>query len=132
MIRVLCLTTLLIAAGCSTYADRVRDVRSEFYSGRLGAAEQFVSRELSKRTRAKEANVLKLERAMIELSTGRPADAERTLRDVRDRFDYLEQKDLAEGAASYLTDDTHRAYAGEDYEKVLIRAFLALSNLMHD
>jgi uncharacterized protein len=31
-----------------------------------------------------------------------------------------------------LTDDTRRIYPGEDYEKVLIRAFLALSNLMHD
>ena len=124
--------SLAAAAGCSSYADRVRDVRSEFYSGHLGAAERFVAQELPKKGRAKEADVLKLERAMIELSSGRPAGAERTLREVRDRFDYLEQKDLAEGAASYLTDDTHRAYAGEDYEKVLIRAFLALSNLMRD
>ncbi len=29
-----------------------------------------------------------------------------------------------------LTDDTHSAYAGEDYEKVLIRTLLAISNLM--
>jgi hypothetical protein len=120
------------AGGCSTYADRLREVRTEFHSGQLAAAEKFVDAELPKKRRAKEADVLKLERAMIELSSGKPAAAERTLREVRDRFDFLEQKDLAEGAASYLTDDTHRAYAGEDYEKVLIRAFLALSNLMHD
>ena len=31
-----------------------------------------------------------------------------------------------------VTDDTHTAYAGEDYEKVLIRAMLSLSNLMVD
>ena len=123
---------LLIASGCSSYADRLRDVRTEFHSGNLVAAEKFVDKELPKKRRAKEADVLKLERAMIELSSGKPALAERTLREVRDRFDFLEQKDLAEGAASYLTDDTHRAYSGEDYEKVLIRAFLALSNLMHD
>ncbi|MFM9961151.1 MAG: COG3014 family protein [Planctomycetaceae bacterium] len=119
-------------AGCSTYSDRLRDVRTEFHSGDLAAAEKFIAQELPKRRRAKEADVLQLERAMIELSSGKPASAERTLRGVRDRFDFLEQKDLAEGVASYLTDDTHRAYAGEDYEKVLIRAFLALSNLMHD
>lgn len=122
----------MIASGCSSYADRLRDVRTEFHSGNLVAAEKFVDKELPRKRRAKEADVLKLERAMIELSSGKPATAERTLREVRDRFDFLEQKDLAEGAASYLTDDTHRAYAGEDYEKVLIRAFLALSNLMHD
>ena len=132
--RTLIALTLLAAAasGCSTYADRLRGVRGEFYSGNLEAAEKFVDQELPKKRRAKEADVLKLERAMIELSSGRPAAAERLLREVRDRFDFLEQKDLAEGALSYLTDDTHRAYAGEDYEKVLIRAFLALSNLMHD
>ncbi len=123
---------LAAAAGCSSYADRLRDVRTEFHSGNLVAAEKFVGKELPKKRRAKEADVLKLERAMIELSSGKPAVAERTLREVRDRFDFLEQKDLAERAASYLTDDTHRGYAGEDYEKVLIRAFLALSNLMHD
>ncbi|HMC11512.1 MAG TPA: hypothetical protein VKH44_09490, partial [Pirellulaceae bacterium] len=39
---------------------------------------------------------------------------------------------VAEKAVSFLTDDNGRAYSGEDYEKVLIRAFLALSNLMHD
>ena len=130
--RWLWLTVITAMAGCSSYADRLRDVRTEFYSGNLVAAEKFVDKELPKKRRAKEADVLKLERAMIELSSGNPATAERTLREVRDRFDFLEQKDLAEGAASYLTDDTHRAYAGEDYEKVLIRAFLALSNLMHD
>lgn len=123
---------LLVASGCSSYADRLRDVRTEFHSGNLVSAEKFVDKELPKKRRAKEADVLKLERAMIELSSGKPATAERTLREVRDRFDFLEQKNIAEGTASYLTDDTHRAYAGEDYEKVLIRAFLALSNLMHD
>ena len=127
-----CLLTLFFTTGCTSYADRLRTVRQDFYSGNLAAADQFVKKELPKRGRSKEADVLKLERAMVELSSGRPSDAERTLREVRDRFDYLEQKDLAEGAASYLTDDTHRAYAGEDYERVLIRAFLALSNLMHD
>jgi hypothetical protein len=54
------------------------------------------------------------------------------LREVRDRFDYLEQQDLAESALSYLTDDTHRAYSGEDYEKVMVRVMLALANLMDD
>ena len=126
------LSALTAVAGCSSYADRVRDVRNGFYSGNVSASEKIIAQELSKKRHAKEADVLKLERAMIELSSGKPAVAERTLREVRDRFDFLEQKDLAEGAASYLTDDTHRAYAGEDYEKILIRAFLSLSNLMHD
>src|SRR5437762_10695179 len=55
------------------------------------------------------------------------AKAERTLREVRDHFDHLEGPDVAEKTLSFLTDDNSRAYAGEDYEKILIRAFLARS-----
>ncbi len=61
-----------------------------------------------------------------------PTGPSGTLREVRDRFDYLEQKDVTEAALSYVMDDNQRAYAGEDYEKVLIRVMLALANLMHD
>jgi hypothetical protein len=50
---------------------------------------------------------------------------------VRDRFDTLEQTSLGRSALSMLTDDNVRDYPGEDYEKVLVRAFLALSNLMN-
>jgi hypothetical protein len=51
---------------------------------------------------------------------------------VRDHFDHLEELSLAEGAASMVSDDNARSYAGEDYEKVLVRAFLAISNLLTD
>ena len=37
---------------------------------------------------------------------------------------------LQEQFASIATDDKVRAYAGEDYERVLIRAMLSISNLM--
>jgi tetratricopeptide (TPR) repeat protein len=119
---------LATAAGCSTHADRLRGVRAEFYSGNLDRA---VAAAENGRPRHKEdADVLKLDRAMIELVSGRPREAERLLRDVRDRFDFLEQKSVAEHALAALTDDQRIAYAGEDYEKILIRAFLAIANLM--
>jgi uncharacterized protein len=66
------------------------------------------------------------------LADGRPGEAEQALRQVRDRFDHLEQASVADMSLAMLTDDQSRAYAGEDYEKVLIRAFLALANLMQD
>lgn len=118
------------AAGCASHADRLRDIRSRYYTGDLSGAEVELSKQLARND--DDADVLRLDRAMIELASGRPETAERTLREVRDRFDYLEQKSAAEQAASYLTDDTARAYPGEDYEKVLLRAMLAISNLMHD
>lgn len=117
-------------AGCATHADRLRQLRETFYAGNLTLTEVALEKDL-KHPKG-EANVLKLDRAMVELSGGEPKKAEQTLREVRDSLDYLEQKSLAESAMTMLTDDKAAAYPGEDYEKIFIRAFLALSNLMHD
>lgn len=117
-------------AGCATHADRLYEIREHFYVGNLTLAEVSIEKHLERPKG--EGDVLKLDRAMIELASGEPRKAEQTLREVRDSLDYLEQKDLAESALTMVTDDKAAAYPGEDYEKVLVRAFLALSNLMHD
>lgn len=123
------LASLLVCCGCATHADRLRAVRTAFYDGELDKAADLLDRSLKKH---KDGNdVLFLEQAIVNLADGHPAEAEQTLRQVRDRFDYLEQKCAAESAVSAMTDDRSLAYAGEDYEKVLIRGFLAMSNLMH-
>ena len=124
------LAGLAAVAGCSTYAQRVTQVRSAYYSNQLAQAEKLVQDSLKRG--GGESDVLTLEHAMIQLANGRAKEAEGSLRAARDSFDHLEQADLAESAWSYLTDDQRRAYAGEDYEKVLIRSLLAVSNLMHD
>jgi hypothetical protein len=121
---------LLAAAGCASHIDRLTPIRNEYHLGHLDAAEKLLDEQLPKHKR--EADVLKLDKAVIELAAGRPQNSEKLLREVRDRFEYLEQKDVGETALSFVTDDNAVAYAGEDYEKVLIRAFLALANLMSD
>ena len=120
----------LSGGGCRTEAQRMARIRTAFYGQDLTLANQLIADGL-KRSHGN-ADVLKLDRAMVELAAGRAADAEQTLREVRDHLDYLEQQDLGEITVSYLTDDQHRAYAGEDYEKILLRGLLALSNLFHD
>jgi len=117
-------------AGCATHADRLAEVREYFYAGNLQAAQAVVDEGL--RRGGSDVDLWKLDRAILDLAAGRPRDAERRLREVRDRFDYLEQASAAEGLAAMLTDDNRLAYAGEDYEKILIRVFLALANLMGD
>jgi uncharacterized protein len=118
----------LLVSGCATHADRLRDVRGAFYAGSIETA--AIKLENYQKKYGREANCLKLDRAMVELTAGRPREAEKLLREVRDSFDYYQQASLAESAGSMLTDDTHTAYPGEDYERILVRAFLALSNLM--
>jgi hypothetical protein len=127
-----CVAMMLISAvsGCASHADRVWIVREEYHAGRLDVARESVDKQL-KRHKG-EADVFLLDKAMIELSSGRPKEAEQILRGVRDRFDDYEQKDAGEVTLSMLTDDNAQAYSGEDYEKVLVRAMLALSNLMTD
>ena len=116
--------------GCTTHADRAFLVRDRFFQGDLAGAKTTVAELLAEPDH--DEDVLELDQAMIELCAGRPKDSERLLRRVRDRFDHLEQKDAVEVAKAMLTDDNRLAYAGEDHEKILVRAFLALSNLMAD
>ena len=125
-----CLWIILIGGGCTTYAQRVTQIRAAYYENGIASADTLLSTAIQKDR--VNADVLKLDQAMIQLASGHAQEAEQTLREVRDRFDALEETSLSEKTLSYLTDDTRRAYAGEDYEKVLIRSFLALSNLMHD
>lgn len=121
---------LVVATGCATHIDRLEVVRSAYFHGDVALAKVKID-EYAKKHKG-EADVFELDRAMILLSEGKPAEAEKILRKVRDRFDFLEQKDVAEGVASMLTDDQRLSYHGEDYEKVLIRAMLALTSLVGD
>ena len=128
-----CLGLFAIVAslsGCTSHYDRIWSVREAYFAGHLVEAEAQIEKQLQKNKR--EADAFLLDKAMLELAAGRPKNAERILRGVRDRFDHLEEKNVGEFTVSMLTDDTRRAYAGEDYEKVLIRAMLSLTNLMSD
>ncbi|QDU36181.1 hypothetical protein Mal4_04650 [Maioricimonas rarisocia] len=127
---ILLLACLPLVAGCASHADRLHQFRSDFFAGNLEQATAEID-ELIVDSK-EDADVLKLDRAVVELASGRPQNAERLLREVRDRFDHLEQTSAAELAASMVTDDTAISYAGEDHEKVLILSLLALSNLMSD
>ncbi|HVC95943.1 MAG TPA: hypothetical protein VND64_19795 [Pirellulales bacterium] len=124
------LLALSLVVGCKTHERRLVTIRESFYSGDLQQAAKTLD-EGTKRDRH-DIDVLLLERSMVELAEGNPKQSEQILRQVRDRFDYLEQASLGETALAVLTDDTRKSYSGEDYEKVLIRAFLSLSNLMVD
>lgn len=124
------LLPVLLGVGCATHADRLQGVRHAYFTGDMVTARAKIEEALKKHPR--ETEVLQLERATVLLSEGEAKEAEQLFRQVRDRFDHLEQKDAAELALSMLTDDQQLAYAGEDYEKVLVRVYCALANLMGD
>ncbi len=121
---------LVMLSGCSTHSKRLMEPRSLFHQGQMDECRLRLEK-LAKNHRS-DRDVAKLDLAMVDLISGRPKQAEQLLREVRDRFEHLEQDSLAEKTLSVWTDDQQRAYAGEDYEKILVYAFLALANLMHD
>ncbi len=116
--------------GCSTYAQRVQLARQDFYAGRLATAADELQQQMEKRPG--DADAISMDLAMIQLLSGQPAEAEKTLRRVRDNLDHFDQKDVVESSVSMLTDDQWLAYSGENYEKVLTRVFLAIASLMND
>ena len=120
----------LFSLGCATHADRLKEIRSSYHDGNLVETKKSIDVAIEKHSR--DADVLKLDKATALLSEGKAREAEALFREVRDRFEEQEGKDIREGIASMLTDDQRRAYSGEDYEKVLVRLFLSLSNLMQD
>jgi len=125
-----CWLSMLAAAGCSTYAERIRPAHEQFYAGQLDASVRTLSEYID--DHAGDADAAAMDLAMVQLVGGNPRQAETILRGVRDNLDELEQKDAAEFGLSMLTDDQRLAYSGANYERVLTRVFLALTNLLND
>jgi tetratricopeptide (TPR) repeat protein len=121
---------LALLCGCATHITRLEPMRAAFHRGDLDEAERLIAADLEKHPG--DADVLTLDQALVALADGRPIEAEDLLKEVRDRFDHLEQESPAEDAWSMLSDDQQRSYAGEDHEKVLLRAMLAITNLSSD
>ena len=121
---------LLAVCGCATHAKRVELSRTAFFANDVALSRTHLEK-IADGYRG-DRDCAELDLAIIDMAEGDAASAERRLRNVRDRFDALEEKSLAEAAGSYLTDDRVRAYAGEDYERILIRGMLSLCSLMRD
>ena len=79
-----------------------------------------------------EAPTAALDLAMVELAAGRTKSAEMRLRELRERFDALPRIDVADEAASMVSDDTAREFRPAGYEEVMVRAMLAVCSLARD
>ncbi|MBQ1278558.1 MAG: hypothetical protein IIY07_07930 [Thermoguttaceae bacterium] len=124
----------LVGPGCaSRYAEHLKTVRRDLYDGgALESAKAEIERR-SKKAPKKEQDVLTLNAASVALCEGSVGAAKAKLLAVRDRFDELEvqaAKRTGENLLTYLADENVASYEGEDYEKVLIRAYLTLAELL--
>ncbi|MAD79803.1 MAG: hypothetical protein CMJ50_03015 [Planctomycetaceae bacterium] len=124
------LVLLITNGGCATHISRVHEAHQAFFAGDLDRSITLLDLAAQEAERGRDCALL--DRAMVQLVAGKTGEAEQALRGVRDRFDHLQETSAAEQGLSWITDDNAIAYAGEDYEKVLIHAFLALADLMHN
>lgn len=128
------LLAALVGPGCaSRYAEHLQTVRRDLYDvGALEPAKAEIERR-SKKAPKKERDVLTLNAASVALCEGNVGAAKADLLAVRDRFDELERraaKRTGENLLTYWADENAASYEGEDYEKVLIRAYLTLAELL--
>lgn len=126
----LLLLLIFIHAGCATHSNRISKLRSSFYDGDLAFAEAESEKLLSKNKKEKE--LIKLDQSLLRLAQGQPAESENILRDVRDRFNSGKPLDDLSNLSSWVLDDQKRAYQPDDYERLFIQVFLALSNLVQN
>jgi hypothetical protein len=120
---------LAIFAGCQTHRQVIEQAHQSFWEGDLdrSAAELKRAAERPKNDLA----VLKLDQSMVEFQRGRFAESQSLLKEVKQQFaDLPPLTQTTRSAVAYLTDDTRRAYTGEDHEKLLLQVMLALQSLL--
>ena len=87
-IRAWCLTAAFLCCGCTTYAQRAARMREAYESNQVAAAQAAAAEALARER--SNADLVKLDRAMIELAAWEAQAAERSLREVRDSLESLE------------------------------------------
>lgn len=123
------LPLLLLGSGCTAHQQLWTNSRHNFFQNDLAAARTGLT-EVSEKKSSK--SVAELDLAIVELFQGDPQAAERRLREVRDEWQKVQQKTLAEETHAYLSDDQAKAYSGELYEQMTLGVMLTLCSLMTD
>lgn len=119
-----------VELGCATHSNRLMGPRQAFYANDFPTAKEGLEK-LVERPKG-DASVVELDLALLELFEGNLEGAELRLREVRDKWDHAEQLSVGEETLALISDDQAKQYAGEDYEKLLVRVLLTLTSLIGD
>ncbi len=112
-------------AGCAT--DPMPQVRQWYATGDYVLARDALAQQVA--NGGDDTHLYRAEKAILDLAVADPVAAVRELRAARDRYDELSGGDALGWFGSVLLDDRQLTYQGYDYEKVLLRALLALADL---
>jgi hypothetical protein len=139
----------LAATGCASHSSRIASFRQSWAAGDYDGAEQAVDQLLAAETGASpevvtkthgldasvdassgNAYLLLLEKAMARLAHLDARSCVKALLKARDELDRHYSASFKDYFASTLTDDESMAYAGADYEHILVRVMLAVNDLL--
>ncbi len=121
---------ILACLGLSACAsDPMVPVRAAYWSGDYQGAWQQLS--VVRDDYPDDKHLYDLELGIVGNAVADPAAAVQALRQARDRLDQLHGRGFLESLAAMVQDDRSLDYEGADYEHILVRAILALSDLMN-
>ncbi len=147
---ILTLLAATIIAGCSTHSDRMKGFREAWHVSDFARADAEVDAVLTSELGLKpgqfhtemrnlpagvnpqkgDTALLLLEKGMTLLSLGHPNAATVCFRAARDALDESESANVGDFLKSAVSDDTAYDYAGADYERIMVRLMLALTDLI--
>jgi len=117
---------LLSAAGCASYTDETREIRSLYKNNQYSTALAQLEKS-SIKDESRNRLLYHLEKAMILDRMGEAVKARKLLIQADKIADQLYTTSISKTAASFLVNDAMTDYEGEDYERVAIHTELALS-----
>jgi hypothetical protein len=143
------LAAAALSAGCASHAERIAGFRESWGAGNYDGAEQAIDQLISSESGAPLETVQKtsalddainagsgntylllLEKAMARLAHGDAGSCVRVLVKARNELDKHYQTNFADYFKSALSDDESMAYAGADYEHIMVRVLLAVTDLL--
>ncbi len=120
----------LAVASCSSYSDYVADARADYRAGAYGASDEKLSELVDDEDSYQHFYLL--ERGVVRLALQDAKRSEKMFARAQERMDEIGPSTALDWMGAMFLDDTSLANPGADYEQVLVRAMLALANLMGD
>jgi len=118
------LAILLLSSGCATYQSSTKSARSDFYGGRFADAAKAL--ESKAHEDSKDQLLYLFDRGMALQLAGNFKDSEKDWIAADKMSEVKDYTSISTEMATLLTNDNIKQYKGEDFEKVIINAFLAI------
>lgn len=120
----------LLASACSSYSDYVSEARADYRTGHYLASDEKLS-ELGDDDDSYQ-HFYELERGMVRLALNDPKRSAKLFTRAQEKMDEIGPSNALDWMSAMLTDDTALPNPGADYEQIMVRAMLALTDLMGD